>query len=297
MFPSLSQRQLVSVSLGLLALLSACEKRSKGIESVLPPPSPQSPTVEAGPRFLNVTVQSVPPILTALSEDHRAQVNGETGWTYEWSLVGGRITSGWSGSEVTYTAGEPGEARLTCAVRDASGRTGSASILQTIVAPPSLGLFEATPSVVSLGGSANLQWEAREVARLQLNPGGQDVLRLAGLQVQPTETTTYTLTAANRAGTQVRKSLTLKVVPPPLIRSFSAEGGAKVGQPLTLRADFADGKAEVRQDGTTLASSSEGPLRVQVNPKATTVYTLKVTNEGGATTSQTLTVSIPAPAK
>lgn len=297
MFQSRLRVNFATISLGLVTLLLACDRRPKPGTGIVPPPTAQPAGTPQPSGGLAPVLQLDGPTITALTEDHRAQVNPESGWTYEWSAEGARITLGWNASEVRYTAGDPGQAKLTCIVKDASGREGTISGTQTIVLAPVLESFVAEPPVLTKGGKSALRWEAKEVARLQLEPGNQDVLRQGGLIVQPEETTTYVLTAANLAGTEVQKTVVLKVVPPPVIRGFSSEGSIKVGQPLTLKADFAEGKAEIRQNGAVLAASGESPLKVQVNPTATTVYSLVVTNEGGATTTLPLTVSIKAPGK
>lgn len=297
MFQPSLRPNFATLPLGLVSLLLACDGRPKAGSRPVPPPAVPSVAAPQANSALAPILQLDGPTITALTEDHRAQVTPEPGWTYEWTVDGARISSGWSASEVRYTAGEPGQVKLTCKVKDASGLEGTASGTQTIVLSPVLGSFVADPPVLTPGGKSALRWEAKEVTRLHLEPGNQDVLRMGGLIVQPTETTTYVLTAANLAGTEVQKTVVLKVVPPPVIKGFSTEGSIKVGQPLTLKAEFAEGKAEIRQNGTALASSGESPLKVQVNPTATTVYSLVVTNEGGATATLTLTVSIQAPGK
>lgn len=297
MFQSSLRPNFATLSLGLVTMLMACERRPKDASRPVPPPVAQPVESSQPSGALAPVLQLDGATITALSEDHRAEVGHEPGWTYEWTVDGARITSGWSASEVRYTAGEPGQAKLTCKVKDASGREGVALGTQTIVLSPVLGSFVADPPVLTQGEKSALRWEAQEVTRLQLEPGNQNVLQVGGLIVQPTETTTYVLTAANLAGTEVQKTVVLKVVPPPVIKGFTTEGSIKVGQPLTLKAEFAEGKAEIRQNGTVLAASTQSPLKEQVNPTATTLYSLVVTNEGGATTTLTLTLSIQAPAK
>lgn len=79
---------------------------------------------------------------------------------------------------------------------------------------PRIDGFAAQPPTVILGQAAQLTWIARDAARLQLDPGGQELTGRTGLEVRPAATTTYTLTAST--GSQVATATaTVTVVPQP----------------------------------------------------------------------------------
>jgi hypothetical protein len=146
---------------------------------------------------------------------------------------------------------------------------------------------------VNPGESVALGWDAAGATKLTLDPGGEDVTAMQGppKTVRPQETTTYTLTGVNEAGTVASKSLTVKVVPPPLVRSFGASGVVAVGQPLTLVGDFSGGHAEIRKGGDVFASSDQSPIQAQTTLKDGDSFTLVVKGETGSTASSTRTFS------
>jgi hypothetical protein len=79
-----------------------------------------------------------------------ARVTAVVGVTYSWSATGATITSGANTEQITWTAGEPGLATLTCTVTNAAGDTASGSKTVT-VAPYGLELIAG-----GLGGQGNL---------------------------------------------------------------------------------------------------------------------------------------------
>lgn len=292
---SLSALKAPFLVLALITLHTACDPRRQGPGSQGAAAQLQPPGTGQGAAPLAVPPIKVDmPVVTAFSEDHWAQIEGDANWTYEWNLEGGRVVSGASASVVRFEAADPGKVALRCKVRNAQGQETTVTLDLTVLPMPFLGGFQANPPIITKGDKTTLSWEVRDASSLQLEPEGKEVSRYATLQLQPMETTTYILKATNLAGSRVEKSLLLQVVPPPVIRSFGREGSAAPAQPLILKADFAAGRAEIKQGSSVLASSSESPLQVQVNPTTGTVYTLVVTNEAGATMTQTLTVSMQA---
>jgi hypothetical protein len=81
--------------------------------------------------------------------------------------------------------------------------------------PPSIEYFSGYPYEIYAGGVVALQWAVRgtEPIRLTIDQGVGDVTGRSYLEVAPTETTTYTLTASNQRGT-VEAQHTVYVLPP-----------------------------------------------------------------------------------
>lgn len=70
--------------------------------------------------------------------------------------------------------------------------------------------FTATPTEVESGHSVLLRWHVKGADHLRLEPCGVGVTRHDGYVDRPTTTTTYTLVAKNRWGTD-RYSVTVPV--------------------------------------------------------------------------------------
>jgi nitrite reductase/ring-hydroxylating ferredoxin subunit len=90
---------------------------------------------------------------------------------------------------------------------------------------PAIASFTVSPTSVAQGQGATLAWSVSGATALAIDaPGGGNVLGLSSLQVTPAQTTVYTLSATNTAGT-VSRTVTLTVVPPPdLSLAFGSAG-------------------------------------------------------------------------
>lgn len=287
----------LALILPVLILPVACDQKPSGPGTTVAQPAAPSPAATTPGRFPAPEIKADMPVYSAQSEDHWAQVVGEPGWAYEWTLDGGLFTSGITADTIRFKTGNPGRLLIRCKITDGSGREATASLAPRVVPLPTVDVFETSRAVLTRGEGITLRWEATDHETLNLLPGTQDINQLSVIRLQPTETTTFVLTATNLAGSKVEKALEVKVVPPPTIQRFAAEGTSKIGQPLNLIAEFADGKAEIRLGTNVLASSSESPLRLQVTPATGTAYTLIVTNDAGATVSVQVSVAVAPPRK
>jgi len=79
--------------------------------------------------------------------------------------------------------------------------------------PPAIVLFSAAPSEINLGESANLKWLIKDATSLTIDQGIGEVDATGSVDLSPTKTTAYTLTATNAGGT-VSKSVVIYVNPP-----------------------------------------------------------------------------------
>jgi autotransporter-associated beta strand protein len=70
----------------------------------------------------------------------------------------------------------------------------------------------ASPSAILPGQSTTLTWNARGVSSLNATPGIGSVPATGSMQVNPSETTTYTFTATNGDGRQISRSVEVVVV-------------------------------------------------------------------------------------
>ena len=157
-----------------------------------------------------VTVSLQPATVTLAggqTQHFTALVENATDTSVTWSATGGTLSP-----EGVYTAPDtPG----TYTVRATSVADASASKEASVTvtpAPPRILSFRAIHGTIPLGRSALLDWEVTGATSLQLSPepGAVSVSRL---EVKPSETTVYTLTAQGEGG-RVTATTTVTVRPP-----------------------------------------------------------------------------------
>ena len=285
-----------AISVGSLALMMACDRREAPAEVQAPPAASPVVTTVTQPQgeVPRATLRAGGAFVTAGSQGNIATAQELPEVQYHWMIVGGSISDGADSHQITYSVDEGGSSlTLYCHLRNVQGRESTAGLIQTIVPPPVVQAFEAKPPILSAGSEGSLAWSAKEIKSLTLDPGGLDVTKVGLVQVRPQETTTYTLTATNLADTATTRQLTLKVVPPPEIRSFGVEGRILIGQTATLKAVFANGRAEIRQGDSLLASSEQSPMTVGILPSDQASFQLTVTNEAGTSLTEIRTFQRP----
>jgi hypothetical protein len=105
---------------------------------------------------------------------------------------------------------------------------------------PTVSVFTAAPATIAPGASATLVFAAEGADKLTLEPGAGDVTGRTQVEVQPGETTTYTLTASNRSGSTTR-TVTVTVGPTPATGfKLSAAGPITAGTPADLTVTAVD---------------------------------------------------------
>jgi hypothetical protein len=125
--------------------------------------------------------------------------------------------------------------------------------LKPAAVAPVIQSFTASPAVIQPGGAATLAWQVTGAASLSISPG-IGAVGSASVAVQPAATTTYTLTAANAAGSvQAQATVTVQATPP--------DGGFFI-QPLA-EIDRATADPTVKVDAA-------GGVHVVFTPQSTT---------------------------
>jgi len=96
----------------------------------------------------------------------------------------------------------------------AAGAAGDsfADVTVNVVEVPQILSFTATPSTISGGGSSRIEWSVSGVNFVTIDPIGDEFAN-GSIDVSPTRTTVYRLTASNAAGT-ARATVTVTVVYP-----------------------------------------------------------------------------------
>jgi hypothetical protein len=156
--------------------------------------------------------------------------------------------------------------------------------------------FTATPAIITQGESTTLAWTLSAAWgtawTASIDQGIGPVLGTS-VTVTPSSDTTYTLTAGNAAGSTNSAKLTVHVVPPPKIVSFSATPSVIAGGKTSTLSWAATGAATLSIDNGIGAVTGTS---VAVNPTVTTKYTLKAANAAGATDTATTTVTLDSTA-
>lgn len=140
--------------------------------------------------------------------------------------------------------------------------------------------FEASPTHITAGGFAALNWATEHASSVTIEPGIGSVAVAGSLSVSPAATTTYTLTAIGPDEASTAQ-VTVTVIPPAPSIQFSAEPAMiRPGQSAVLN-------WEVGFAGRVVISPEIGEVGTSgsraVSPAVTTRYELVASGEGGET--------------
>lgn len=127
--------------------------------------------------------------------------------------------------------------------------TKSATATVAVSALPVVAFFTATPDTVTPGQASTLSWSVGNATSVSINQGVGTVAALGNIQVSPSSSLIYTLSASNGSG-QVNQSATVTV--------------ATATHALSLLAGDLGGPGN--QDGPTSAARFTGPQGVTMDP-------------------------------
>jgi len=245
-----------------------------------------------GPVTQSVTVTVVPPpSIASFSAAPAAVLTGGSSLLTGVFVGSGTIDQGIgavsSGQAVT-TGILQISASYTLTVTNAAGDsvTGAA----TVTAGPGVAItgFSATQAIISAGSSTTLRPLFVNAGNAAIDQGVGQVTSGSGFTVAPAATTVYTLTVSGLGG-PVSRTVTVTVVPPPGITSFSAapqtvlSGGAS-----QLTAVFSGSGTIDHGVGAVTSGQPVSTGAVQ----ASTTYTLTVTNAAADSVTGTATVTM-----
>jgi hypothetical protein len=86
------------------------------------------------------------------------------------------------------------------------------TVTTTTGSPPAITYFHADHYSITSGGQAYLTWQINGATSITIEPGVDTSGATYGVYVSPTETTIYTMTAFNGAGSDT-ETLTITVTP------------------------------------------------------------------------------------
>lgn len=260
--------------------LTACGGGGGGSSSSSPSPTP-SVTVAVSPTTATVTAST--------TKQFSATVANATTTTVTWSVQEG-VSGGTVNATGLYTAPSTPGTYHVIATSTASPMI-SATATVTVVAPPAITGFKASPTAVTSGGSSTLT-ATFTGGTGSLDHGLGTVTSGTGVSTGAvTTTTTYTLTVTNAAGSSVTAQATVSIfTSAPTITSFKAlPATLTLGDSTTLVWTLGSPATSVSIDqnvGAVTGSSS-----IAASPTTTTTYTLTATNPlGSATATVTVTV-------
>ena len=252
---------------------------------------------------VTVTVTEVPedpdPVIDSFSRSPATIIIGQS-VTLTWTSTNGLSASINQGvgdvsvnGSTTDTPTSTGTKTYTLTVwRDAgkSGPSVSQSVSVEVLTPaPVIDSFVTDPSTITSGDSTTLRWTTSNALSLTLS--NQDFPVDGSFSVSPTSTRTYFIRAyenADKTGRSVGASVTVTVVPPPVIDSFSASSTSiQAGDSVILSWETTDatsvslGSSSVSLDGDST-----------VTPSVTITYVLRATNAAGTTVTRSITITV-----
>ncbi|MGB8260659.1 MAG: hypothetical protein WCE75_09925 [Terracidiphilus sp.] len=238
----------------------------------------------------SVVNANLPPLSIDNFAATQAAITTGQSTTLVWSVTGAVKLSLTGGGENTFvpvsstsvTISPAATTTYTLTATDPQGNTASATTTVTVSAPPAIDSFTATPTAITDGQTSTLSWVVSDSVATITIDNGVGTVTGNSISVQPTNSTTYTMTAANLAGAVVTAQATVNVVLAPKIVSFIAtpsEIGA--GQNSTLGWSVIGATNLSIDNGIGAVSGSS----IQVSPASTTTYTLTASNVGSSLTA------------
>ncbi|MDB4408593.1 LamG domain-containing protein [Akkermansiaceae bacterium] len=200
--------------------------------------------------------------------------------------VGGAVTGVWT-TVMTWEGAltDNGLTLSAAAVEEGWEKQVEGSNLQvrlnsTVLGNPVVNSFEASERTIFLGETSTLLWDVSDATSLEIDQGIGAVINPAGsVDVTPTETTNYTMTATNTNGSTERQVL-ITVIPDPIVNAFTVDPKLiYVGETVTLTWDIENSTSIEIDQGIGAVAGPSGS--VEVTPTESATYTLTATKENG----------------
>jgi hypothetical protein len=258
----------------------------------------------AGSVTMDVTVAVTgapgPPVVSSFAASP-AEITLGGSTTLSWVVTGSTSVSINNGVGAVAASGSttvsPGStANYVLTAVSSSGGTATANAAVTVLPKASLPLissFTASPASITAGGSSLLAWRVNGATSLAINQSVGDVTALASIDVSPSATITYQLTATNAAGS-VTANATVSVAggaAPPVIGSFTATPATiQSGETVTLAWSGVTGAVDLSINSGV--GDVTGLLSIAVTPAISTEYVLTATSSGGSTASKNILVVV-----
>jgi len=199
----------------------------------------------------------------------------------------------------------PQTTTYTLTARNNVNQETATTVVVVVAAATKLLYCYAQPAAITAGQTSTLNWSAPNATGVTISPGVGAEPATGTVNVSPTQTTAYTITATGPNGTTQDTCGIVVTVGNgggggggglPIITTFGAN-------PTTINLGQSSTLSWVVQNATTVTiSGGVGTVGLSggqpVTPNATTTYTLTATNAtGNATATATVTVLNPTPTK
>jgi RHS repeat-associated protein len=148
--------------------------------------------------------------------------------------------------------------------------------------PPTVSL-NADPETILLGGSATLSWSSTTADTCTIEPGIGSVGVNGSVQVSPTETTIYTITATGLGGTAMPSVTVTVTCLPPTVSISAIPETILPGESATLTWSSANADTCVIEPGIGAVAVNGS---IQISPTETTIFTITATGLGGMATAK-----------
>ncbi|HEV7428279.1 MAG TPA: hypothetical protein VGQ46_18130 [Thermoanaerobaculia bacterium] len=161
----------------------------------------------------------------------------------------------------------------------------------TVIQPPPMISFSASPANIAAGQSSTLIWNTTNATSVSIDNGVGSQPVSGSVGVQPVLTTTYTLTATGPGGTQTSQA-SVTVSNRPSITFTSSPATVVAGSSATLTWSVTN-STSVSIDNGIGAKPASGST--SVTPTETTTYTLTAVGTGGFSSAQATVTVIDVP--
>ena len=222
--------------------------------------------------------------------------------------LGQSVTLSWATSNAVSCIIEPGigsvdlsgamqvsPSETTTYIITASGPGGTISeqLAITVTVPRPTVSFSASPSEVLQGQNSTLSWSCVNADSVEIDQGIDSVSATDSMEVSPTSSTTYTLTAIGPGGTTTSQVTVAIIYPLPIASLEVSPGAITIGESATLTWSTVHSVSASIDNGIGAVSVNGN---MAVSPTETTTYRLTVSGMGGAAVAvATVTVNTPAP--
>ena len=175
------------------------------------------------------------------------------------------------------------------------GGTVSASVTVNVnekTSPAVINSFSVSEDEILEGDSTTLTWDVSDAISVTIN--GSEVEAKGSLEVEPSETTTYVLEAIGTDKLPVTKSVTVKVILNPVIKSFTAtETEVEKGTLVILEWDTENAvSCEIVTDDGLILADRPADGQIGITPNSTKTYTLIAYNEKNVSTKSSITIVV-----
>lgn len=158
------------------------------------------------------------------------------------------------------------------------------------VSPPRIHSFMVAESEIIVGHPTILYWEVENATELELSMGIGDVSGKSFTEVYLDQGGTYTLTAANTAGT-VKASVELSLGLPEILNFYAGSDELKLGSPLQLFWEVNNAK-HIFLD--PIGEDVSDHTQIELYPEQSTTYVIRAVNATGEV-SQEIPLLLPPP--